>query len=774
MSVPQDNHPDAIPSAVLETTDDMICVVDAEDFCLLTFNSALARYLESRYGKTPRLGDRLEEIFDAENVAVWRGFFRRAIDEGPFSVAYRGLGGSRPLWLSFNRLVRDGRCFAISSFARDLTPFEQAVQAAQSAEDRFAKVFRHIPYPLLVTTADRGIIVHANNALATLVGRERPDLIGRCTREIGLWLEESDRALLVETMRKEGRVTNFSIPYRRPDGLLLHGLLAAEAVKLDGVDCFLVSVADITPLRNAEQALRESELRYRALIENAPDAIVLIDADSGQHVDANANAARYLGPGEVTLLDAESASARLPSRPESASSSQSLREHIARAADGETLVFEWSRPKSDGKADNLEVRMSPFPDPTRRLVRASIIDIEDRKRAEREAAQLRTQLEQAQRLDSLGTLAGGIAHDFNNILCAIVGYAELALMRETDAQVRSFVENIERGADRAKELVSQILAFSRQTPHEEGPVHVAGVVKEAVRLLRAALPATVTVNQRFDSMGFVMTNPIQIHQIVMNLGTNAGLAMREHGGTMDVAVTEIDIDAQAAALHPGLQPGRYLSLAVSDTGCGIAPENIERIFEPFFTTRHKGEGTGLGLSVVYGIVKKARGTIRVKSEQGLGTTFEVLLPLCPPGAATDVPKATRKLLGGLRVLFVDDDPSIVRMARISLDQLGYRVSTFTDPSQAIEEFGKRAEEFDVLVTDATMPGISGSTLAAVIKKIRPDLPMILVSGTEEQLGPEEAERAGFKACLSKPYRPTALAQIIQDLGDGRTATRQSS
>jgi CheY-like chemotaxis protein len=243
---------------------------------------------------------------------------------------------------------------------------------------------------------------------------------------------------------------------------------------------------------------------------------------------------------------------------------------------------------------------------------------------------------------------------------------------------------------------------------------------------------------------------------------------------MDVEVTEIDVDAQTAAQHADLQPGRHLSLVVRDTGCGIAPETIDRIFEPFFTTRSKGEGTGLGLSVVYGIVKKARGVILVKSELGLGTTFEVLLPLCSQAAVEDSPALTSKKVGGYRVLFVDDDPSIVRLAQISLGQLGYEVSTFTDPLQAIEEFSKRAAGFDVLVTDATMPKVSGSMLAVAIRKMRPELPMILVSGAEDRLGQQELQDAGFNACLSKPYRPTALARIIQDLCANRVATKRCS
>jgi nitrogen-specific signal transduction histidine kinase/ActR/RegA family two-component response regulator len=382
---------------------------------------------------------------------------------------------------------------------------------------------------------------------------------------------------------------------------------------------------------------------------------------------------------------------------------------------------------------------------------------------EREASELRNQLEQAQRLESLGTLAGGIAHDFNNILSAIVGYTELALVQEGDAEIRSFIENIGHGVDRARDLVKQILSFSRQGPREKRPIQVASVVKEAVKLLRAALPATIAVRQRFEATAWLLADPIQIHQVVMNLGTNAGLAMRDKAGTLDFILTEKNVDASLTSLHPDLRPGRHLSLMVSDSGCGIAPEHLGKIFEPFFTTRPRDEGSGLGLSVVYGIVKDAGGAILVSSTLGVGTTFEILLPVCEPVAAQETPLVMPKARGNQHVLFVDDDPTIVNLMKVALGSLGFRVTTFTNPSQAIEAFRRCPSEFDVLVTDATMPGITGNMLGAAIKGIRPDLPMILVSGAEERLSPDEILTGGFAASLNKPYRPSELARTIQDV-----------
>lgn len=764
---------DEVLRALLNTTDDMICVVDADKHALLAFNTAISRHFATKFNRTLRIGLVLEDVFDSENAQRWRQLFRRAIDEGPFSLEHRGLVEGQTLWLSFNRLVRDGRCFGVSAFARDITPFERAIRAAQSAESRFSSVFQHNPFPLAVTTAREQTIVHANTSLARFLGYEPAELIGRTSEQLGLWADASQRARFFVQMRETGTLVDFSAKLRHRDGRRLDVLLGSAAINLDGTDCLLVSFADITPLRSAEQALRDSELRYRAMIESAPEAIVLIDADTGRCTDVNANAARLSGYDRSDLLGMTAADVGATRQPDGRRSSDVVRSAVERALQGERPVVEWLHVTRSGTEIPCEVRVTPFPDSNCRLVRASIIDISERKRLEKQASDLRTQLEQAQRLESLGTLAGGIAHDFNNILSAIVGYTELALMHEESAEVRSFIDNIGHGVDRARELVRQILSFSRQGHHEKKPIQVANIIKEAIKLLRAALPATITVSQRYDATGWVLADPIQIHQVVMNLGTNAGLAMRDKGGTLDFVVTEKDVDVNLTGQHPDLRPGRYWSLVVRDSGCGIAPEHLGRIFEPFFTTRPRDEGSGLGLSVVYGIVKDAGGAILVSSTLGVGTTFEILLPLCSPIDAKEESVVTARATGNQHVLFVDDDPTIANLSKIALGPFGFEVSTFTNPSEAIEAFRRCPSGFDVLVTDATMPGMTGTMLGAALREIRPDLPMILVSGAEERLRRDDVATGGFAASLNKPYRPSELAQTIQDVWTAHLTKRRN-
>lgn len=764
MGVMHDNQSDEVLRALLNTTDDMICVVDAERYSLLAFNSAIARHFSTKFDKTLRVGLPIEEAVDVATARRWQQLFRRAVEEGPFSIEHRGMVEGQTLWLSFNRLVKDGRCFGVSAFARDITQFEQAVRAAQSADERFGKVFRHSPFPLGATTARDLTIIDINNALMRLLGYERSQILGRTSEQLGLWADPSERARFFARVRETGRMVDFEAELRRRDGRPLHVLLACEAVNLDGVDCFLMSFADITPLHDAEQALRHSEIRYRAMIETAPEAIALIDVDTGRYIDVNDNAARLSGWDKSLLVGMSPAEISPLRQPDGRLSVDVMGSAAARAARGERPVFEWLHVRPNGTEMPCEVRLTPFPDADRCLVRASFIDISERKRLERESSELRSQLEQAQRLESLGTLAGGIAHDFNNILSAILGYTELALMVEKDGEVRSFIENIEHGVGRAKDLVRQILSFSRQGPHEKKPIQAANIVREAVKLLRAALPATIAVNQRYESTGWIVADPTQLHQVVMNLGTNAGLAMQDKGGTLDITVAERDVDALLAGQHPGVQPGRHLSMKISDSGCGIAAEHLGRIFEPFFTTRPRGEGTGLGLAVVYGIVKDAGGAILVTTALKVGTSFEILLPLCAPvEEQEDALEVMRQSDGNGRVLFVDDDPALANLLKVALTSFGYTVTSLTSPTEALETFGRCPSKFDVLVADATMPGMTGDRLGAAIQKLRPGLPMILVSGAQDRVTPEETRRAGFSASLSKPYRPSELAQIIQDV-----------
>ena len=381
----------------------------------------------------------------------------------------------------------------------------------------------------------------------------------------------------------------------------------------------------------------------------------------------------------------------------------------------------------------------------------TVTDISKDKLAEEERQKLESQLRQAQKMEAIGTLAGGIAHDFNNILSIIFGYSELAMGEKDPEKCRQHLKELRKGAERAKELVSQILAFSRKTEQQKQPLQLSLIVKEALKLLRSSIPSTIEIRQNIASTGKVLADSTQIHQVIMNLCTNAYHAMRETGGTLGVSLEEIEIGPEDY-VHANLSPGRYLRLTVSDTGCGIDPKIIEKIFEPYFTTKKLGEGTGMGLAVVHGIVKSHHGHITVYSEPGKGSSFHVYLPLTKEDAAVlPVEAGLEDLRGkGERILFIDDEESICKIAAAMLSMNGYQVAIFANGALALAEFEKEPARFDLVITDMTMPSMTGAELAQKILAMRPEIPVILCTGQSELINREKALAMGISDYLSKP------------------------
>ena len=390
----------------------------------------------------------------------------------------------------------------------------------------------------------------------------------------------------------------------------------------------------------------------------------------------------------------------------------------------------------------------------------TIHDITARIEAEAERARLEAQLNQSQRIQSLGTLAGGIAHDFNNILTAIAGNAGLALQESNlDATTRTHLVEIQKASRRAIDLVRQILTFSRQAPPKRETVDPREVVREALNLLRATLPQTIAIETEFSAdVPNVEGDSTQLHQIVMNLGTNAAHALSQRSGVIRVQLDPIEIAPGAAVA--GLAPGRYMRLQVTDNGCGMDETTLKHAFDPFFTTRAPGEGTGLGLSVVHGIVQSHRGAVEIRSQPNQGTTVSVYLP------GTDGPveqqRAARSMPQGRgeRVMYVDDEEALVFLMERALTKMGYRVSGFTDPKAALAEFRTHPQAFDVVITDVSMPGMSGPDLAAELRRIREQVPIIMTSGYIRPEDVEVAERLNINQLVYKANTVEALGEAL--------------
>ena len=391
--------------------------------------------------------------------------------------------------------------------------------------------------------------------------------------------------------------------------------------------------------------------------------------------------------------------------------------------------------------------------------------IRDRTRA---LAEYERQLQLLMKMQAIGTLAGGIAHDFNNILFPIVGFTELTMDDvPPDSQAHKNLEEILKATNRAKELVQQILTFSRQSEYERKPLKVHCIVKEALKLLRASIPTSIDIQSSLDeTCGPIKGDPTQIHQVVMNLCTNAYHAMADSGGTLTIGVKQIDVGFEDMMENIGMKYGPHVHLTVSDQGEGMEPAVLERIFEPYFTTKAPGKGTGLGLSVIHGIVKNHGGHIDVESTPGIGTTFEVYLPIIEESETED--KTDREIKdphGSEHIMVVDDEETIVAMEKKILERLGYRVTSRTDSTAALREFADHPDKFDLVITDMTMPRMTGDILARKMLDIKPSLPVILCTGFNELITEEKALELGITKFVMKPIITNELTNAIRSVLD---------
>ena len=511
------------------------------------------------------------------------------------------------------------------------------------------------------------------------------------------------------------------------------------------------------------KALMASTNRYKTLFESAGDAIFVMDF-KGQIIDGNRVACEQLQMPHPELLNKTTMDIISPEHapfwPERMDELRRLR-HI---------IFETALVSSNGKTLPVETSCRAIEYDNKPAVLTIARDITERIQSDKEKAKLRSQLRQAQKMEAIGTLAGGIAHDFNNILQSIFGYTEIASLHITQGKdPNDALKNILTASQRAKGLINQILSFSRQTEQERQPVQVNLIVKEVLKLIRASLPATIEISgKNLNHDAVVEADPIQIHQVMMNLCSNAHHAMRDTGGTLTVSLATTEITVNQAAHLGGIKPGAYLELRIADTGHGIPREYIDRIFDPYFTSKEKGEGTGLGLAVVHGIVSSHGGAIAVESIIGKGTTFHVYFPERSQNAGAEErpqPSTPGTFTGHERILFVDDEPALIEIGQEILATLGYRVETFTSSLEAMARFKEAPQDYDLIISDLTMPKMTGEILAQEAMRIRPDIPVILFTGYSDILSRERFLAAGIKDCLMKPLTRKDLATSIRRVLD---------
>ncbi len=518
---------------------------------------------------------------------------------------------------------------------------------------------------------------------------------------------------------------------------------------------------DITKRKQTEAALQDSEERFRSIVAGSLNAILLTRPDGGI-LSANQAACDLFQMTEQELTESgRNAVADL--------TDPRLAPALAERERTGKVTAELNFKKKDGTIFPAVVSSCVFSDSKGDQYTSMIIrDISDSKRAEAENIRLHRQLRQAQKMEAIGTLAGGIAHDFNNILTSILGFTDLALgFTEADSRIKNYLSEVQTAGYRAGELVKQILTFARQTENERRPIKVKHIAKEALKLLRASIPASITINQDLECEAAILGDPSQVHQIFMNLCTNAAQAMSDDSGVLTVHLSDATVQTETDSVekNESLKSGDYLKIIVTDTGIGIPEKNIESIFDPYFTTKGIGEGTGLGLAVVHGIVKSYGGEILVESEPGRGATFTVYLPALKKRVEA-APAAPEVLPGGHeRILVIDDEAAIARMCHQLLTHYGYQVTIQSSSLEALAIFKNRPADFDLVLTDMTMPDMNGARLAEEMKKIRPDIPVILCSGYSRMISEEKASGIGISAYIRKPFVKNELLKTIRNLLD---------
>ncbi|MGD8227895.1 MAG: PAS domain S-box protein [Desulfobacteraceae bacterium] len=597
-----------------------------------------------------------------------------------------------------------------------------------------------------------------NDSIQKILGYGSDELIGMNNRQ---YTDQENAKKLYQAFNKvftTGRPTKeFDWKIIRKDGSERY--VEASVSVLQGAQGepmgFRGIVRDITERKEAEEALRDSKEKYRLLVDHAHDGIFI--AQGGLIKFQNPKAREILGGSthelpETPFIDLVHPEDRrlLPKKRESRQKAEDIPSTFS------VRITKKSGEELWVQINAVDIKWEREP-ATLNFVR----DITIEKRLE-------AQLLQAQKMEAIGTLAGGIAHDFNNILSSVIGYTELALEEVSKGGLlHGNLKEVLKAGRRARDLVKQILAFSRQSDQELKPLDISPIIKETLKLLRASLPSTIDIKQHMEAnLGTVMTDPTHVNQILMNLCTNAAHAMGENGGTLEVNLERVENGTDVGVRFAGLSPGPYVKLTVSDNGHGMAPEVQERIFDPYFTTKEKGEGTGLGLAMVHGIVKSHGGTITVYSEPETGSTFHVYLPI--KETETDQATGYEETIptGTERILFVDDEQPIVDIAKQMVEQLGYSVVTRTSSLEALELFRKKPDEFDLVITDMTMPNMTGEELANELMFIRPDIPIILCTGFSRSVTEKKAKAMGIQAFILKPILRQELAETIRRVLDG--------
>ncbi|MGO9568072.1 MAG: PAS domain S-box protein [Desulfomonilaceae bacterium] len=840
----------------------------------------------------------IRDIKDEKVIAAIKQALSGAI--GHYEDYYSSVTGKKitPVKCEFAPILsQDGGVTGGIGMVEEITDRKKSEEALRESEELFRLAFQTGPDPVTISTLKDGLYVDLNDGFTSFTGYSRDDAVGKSSTELDIWNDPEDRRRLVRTLQEEGHVQNLEAKFRLKDGRVVTGLMSARVFMLKGEPHLLSIVRDIEEWRRTQEALRESEAKYRSLFDNAPVGIFqtsskgqaryvnpymakLVGAESPEeavthftqlsqqlYVDPhrrdefikllmeegkvtdfeyeavridgthrcftmNARASEHLSDGSF-LIDGFTSDITERKQAEEAlrQSEERYRAIFNNAAAGISLTdregrflavnstsariygytqeellgltfYDLTHPedvdpsrrellplqqgqkdsyrlekryvRKDGKVIWAELSVSALCDARGEYAAtlAVVVDITERKKSEQERESLQRQLLQAQKMEAIGTLAGGIAHDFNNLLQVILGYAEILLMKkESKDPDRKKMEVIQHAARDGADLVARILTFSRKGESRARPMDLNDEIRRVEKLLRRTLPKMIQIDLLLaDDLRIIEADPAQIEQVILNLGVNAQHALPE-GGRLTIQTSNVSLSDEWVNTHLDAKPGEYVLLTISDTGMGIPPEVLDRIFEPFFTTKANGEGTGLGLAMVHGIVAQHGGYIRCYSELGMGTSFKIYFPASSTELLSDLAvTGEMPAFGSETVLLVDDDDRVREITRQIIEMGGYKVLVARSGEEALVKCRGRKDEISLVILDLIMPGIGGKECLRELRQIQPKLKVLVASGFSDAASVQESIEMGANGFIYKPFNSKELLrQVRRVLDEASTA-----
>ena len=733
------------------------------------WTEALSDIVEIPYNQRPPGVAEHLSYYPLRDKKILEQAYNQAIEDGtPFDLELEALTAEkRPIWCRVQGKpeFENNKCVKMRGTFQEITDRKCAEQELLKSETRLHTLVNTIPD--LVWLKDlNGIYLSCNPTFERFFGKKESAIVGKTDydfvdKDLADFFREHDRRAMAAggPSINEEELTFADNGYKG-----LFETIKSPMYNADGDLIGVLGIArDISERKNAENELRKSEQRYKSAQRMGQVGNWEYDLVTEKIWGSETARQIYGFDPESTDFTTDEIENCIPER-----------ERVHQAL---IDLIEQNKPY------NLEFEIQPITGSSKRTIRSIaeilfddngapqkvvgvIQDITMQNKAEKEKIRLERQLKQSQKMESIGNLAGGIAHDFNNILSSVIGFTELALDDVAKGTpMEDDLQEVYTAGKRARDLVKQILAFARQSDEEQKPMRVDTIAKEVAKLVRSTIPTTIEVIENIESRALIMGNPSQVHQVFLNLCTNAAQAMEDTGGILEIGLADVELDAQSALPLSKLSPGKYMKITVSDNGSGIPPDIIGSIFEPYFTTKNVGEGTGMGLALVHGIVESYGGKIAVESELGKGTVFSAYLPVTKmhkdyrPYEKEDLPSGTE------RILFVDDELPIARMGSQILERLGYRVTVRTSSVEALELFCSKPHSFDLVISDMTMPNMTGDELAMELISTRHDIPVILCTGYSKKISDKNAAKIGIKAFAYKPVVKADLAKTVRKVLD---------